>query len=90
MSLLRLVTAVEVGALQLRVPLAKRFQFLGVLADQPVIPLTAVILVLAYDLRSGSVPISDSRAASAIVRPFEDRYRGSFHSSLPGGFHRFQ
>lgn len=49
MSLLRLVTAVEVGARQLRVLLAKR-RFLGVLADQPVIPLTAVVLVLAYRL----------------------------------------
>ena len=33
------------------------------------------------DLRNCSVPISNSRAAPAIVRPSEDRDRGSFHSS---------
>jgi hypothetical protein len=43
--------------------LAEAFQFLGFLADQPVIPLTAVVLVLRTDLRSGSVQISNCRAA---------------------------
>jgi hypothetical protein len=70
--------------------LTEPYQFLGVLADQPVIPLTAVVLVLAHRLCSGSVPISNSRAASPPLRPSEDRYCGSFHSPLRRGFHRFR
>jgi hypothetical protein len=51
---------VRLGALQLGVLLRESFQFLGVVADQLVMPLAAVFLVSAHRLRNGSVPISNS------------------------------